>query len=180
MCTEKIQIWQTIIQALGLIGVGLIVYQIYNTNKWNKLKETINFSNNGIALQIEKDLYELQDDKIIDFEKSKITESELNTIWNNPSQKRKVVEFLNLLEDISGAYNLGAFNKDYAYTMFSSKIEFHFKYFESFIEKIRIERKDSSLFLELEKLANEFILRTERDLEIEKDRNKKRGLKKGF
>jgi len=113
---------------------------------------------NGIQQQKNaiKKIMQFHNAKLFDFRKECLDESEYDKIIENEKAIEAINAYLNAFEEIACMYNIGAFDKKYAYSQFSAGMIFCHKYFELMINYFRNQDNDELLYIELERLAKEW------------------------
>ena len=149
---EYVPIITLIIMFLGLGSLILVWYQIRVSTKWNKLKEALSYLNNSNITEYEENLIKKTKGKYKLNEE--LSTDSIDEIFESKELYFGVKKYLDEIEKISSAVNIGAFDYDFAYTTFSPKVIYNYKTFKNFITKIRSDNDDDNeIYVELEKLA---------------------------
>lgn len=162
MSAGDLMIIQTIIQGVGILSLIVLVYQIWNANKWNRLNNSINQNWNE---RLERFLCSANENLLrlkINKEKPLIPE-EVNLIRNDSDAETSIRRFLFHLEEYACAYIHGVIDPEYAYDMHSSSILFYYKIYIEFIKAEREVKDDIYLFSGLASLYDEWADRLENE-----------------
>jgi len=153
-----------IFEALVLILLAVIVFQIYFISKKSKLIFTYStrFDENNL------DKYYRTIQKYLDTKDLEITDEELEMINTNEELRYSLNMVFNHFEDLSSAYNMGLLNKKYAYIAFSEPIFYVYKRYKKRIDFVRNESGDLSLMNQLERAY--YSLKAQKEKELERRR----------
>lgn len=142
---------------IGLISLFLLLYQIRQTNLWNKLRSEHNF-NQPSHLKVNKQLLEAAKEAGVDLNGrlTAINDDELKKIVGSDETFYLLTMCLCDFKNICAAINIGAADKDLTYATHSHRSVSTYKAYKPVIDFLRKRDKDDEIYIELEKVALEF------------------------
>lgn len=143
---------QIILQGLGLFSLVLVYLQMRINNKWNRLNRTLTDKWHNKFDDYFSKLENLEEENIINIGEE-LTSEKLSKIKESKFARRTIIDYLNLCEEISGAFFMNALNDKYAFDIYSAPINQAWENFKPFIQWLRQRDKDCSHYSQLEYLA---------------------------
>lgn len=159
---------------IGLIGIAIAIWQIVSGKKWNKLHFTFSFLPSPVDLEnVEKDIDSViglwkrpEGDPLSTEEIKALFGMELSTdetkavksrhpnfnadMFTDAGRKLKV--YCNLIEKFCVAINTGIADSQAAMDVYGYKFRAHYNKLKPYIEWIRKDRNEASIYIEFEKV----------------------------
>ncbi len=153
--TDIAPIVQAVTSFAGVIGLFLVWYQIKATNEWNRANAQHDLLSNLPSWELETRVWQILEPLERD-EHWHLNEIACPKIYENISDWVAVKTYLNKHEELCAAIGSNAVSERYAYNMHGAKIADTFGTFENYIAYLRKKSGDSSIYLELEKVATKW------------------------
>ena len=167
---------QTIIQGLGLLSIIGLGWQIRSSNKWNKLSYSIN--NRLDQYKVDEIVTQLHGR--IDMSSEGLSDVEYEKCIKDDFVLDKIRTILNSYEEICCLYNMGAIDKNFAYSAYSKSVLYFYEKFKKIIDFYRIKDDDQLEYIEMERCNDIFIVKEDKEKKSIDKAQKKLALKKKF
>ena len=132
------------------------------TSNWNRINSTYTFFNLESNTRIERELYREGTRLGIKF-MAELSGDELEKLWNDNDCFVLAKEFLNDFESLCAAYQVGALDKNLAFHMYGTRVVKEYSVFKPLIHRLRNRFKDQGILIEIERTANEWSERLEKE-----------------
>jgi hypothetical protein len=152
---DIIPIIQAFFSLLGLVSLILVLLQIRNTIRWNKLNYLNTFINSPANKEIERRLFDSTKLLKIDLKKP-LDEAQLELLYTDAGDDAyfAIKDHLSNLETLCAFIKASAVDENLSYKLYSEKILQAYRIFNLFIERIRKDNK--SIYIELVGIASAY------------------------
>lgn len=155
LATVVAPIVQAATSIAGVVGLFLVWHQIRVTNAWNRATTQHTLLSNLPSLELEERVWKILEPLPKD-EHWRLKPDACSILYGNVSDWVVVKTYLNKHEQLCAAVCANAVNERYAYDVHGAKIIDTFFTFERYIEHIRSQARDATIYLELEKVATKW------------------------
>lgn len=171
---DIIPIVLAVIGLFSLISLLLLWWQIKQVSMWNKIQAQRSLVSEEIY-NLVRTLHEGAAKAGVDLRDrlTPLADDEVDLIWDEPDSYYPMLKFLNELETVATEVRAGTVDAQFAYSAHFEGVTRNYKIYERVILRFRKTYSNEDLFVEWEKLANEWAVRREGELNEREKRERR-------
>ena len=153
------QVVSAIATCFGSLGVVLLWQQIKETNKWNCVNTQHALVTLSLSYESERLVFETLERYGVGPTLT-VPAGKYKEIRNKIGDWAVLRTFLNIHEQLCAAVNTQTLDEEYAYRVHNARVIFAYESLLNFIQEVRKERKNDTVYRELEDVAKRWRERT--------------------
>ena len=168
----------TLVSSLGLLAIGLLFFQIRHATRWNRLNSQHNFLNNAFSLTLLRELFKATTAAGVPVRgrTAALTDGEVTKILDADEAYATVITYLNEYENICGAVRANVADAEVAYGIHSARVIHDFRLYKPLINRLRVREEDPLIFIEFEKVHDQWAQRYAKELAQEQNAKALKGI----
>jgi hypothetical protein len=152
------RVLEIIAQITTILGLGVIIFQIWMTTRWNRRVSNFNFINTEVSARLELDARHAIESAGVTFQHTAgwgLSDDEAKRLIADLETAFAINQFLNDYENLCAAFQVGILDKGMFRRVHAGRLVFWHRILAAYIAAARVEYGDPKIWIDFVTTADE-------------------------